>query len=97
MKLMISQPMKNKTYEQIKKEREFIVKNLEEKGHEVVDTVFDDFSTKKATPLHYLAKSIEYLAEVDGVVFMPGWNQARGCTIEYQIASQYGKFIMLVE
>lgn len=97
MKLMISQPMKNKTTEQIKKEREIIVKSLEEKGYEVIDTVFDDFPNGQATPVHYLAKSIEHLANVDGVVFMSGWENARGCKIEYQIAREYGKFVMILE
>ena len=46
--------------------------------------------------MHYLAKSIEFIANVDGVVFMPGWENARGCRIEHQVAEEYGKFIRLV-
>lgn len=94
MKIMISQPMKGKTNEQIRTERAELVKKLTEQGHEVVDTVFDDFLNGQATPLHYLAKSIEFLANVDGVVFMKGWQNARGCRIEEICAREYGKFIM---
>lgn len=94
MKIMISQPMKGKTNEQIRTERAELVKELTEQGHEVVDTVFDDFPNGQATPLHYLAKSIEFLANVDGVVFMKGWQNARGCRIEEICAREYGKFIM---
>lgn len=96
MKLMISQPMRGKTNEQIRKEREELVEKLKAEGHEVIDTVFDDFSEGKATPVHYLAKSIEFIANVDGVVFMPGWANARGCRIEHQVAEEYGKFIRII-
>lgn len=94
MKIMISQPMKGKTNEQIRTERAELVKKLTEQGHKVIDTVFDDFPNGQATPLHYLAKSIEFLANVDGVVFMKGWQNARGCRIEEICAREYGKFIM---
>lgn len=94
MKIMISQPMKGKKNEQIRTERAELVKELTEQGHEVIDTVFDDFPNGQATPLHYLAKSIEFLANVDGVVFMKGWQNARGCRIEEICAREYGKFIM---
>lgn len=94
MKIMISQPMKGKTNEQIRPERAELEEKLKEQGHEVVDTVFDDFPNGQATPLHYLAKSIEFLANVDGVVFMKGWQNARGCRIEEICAREYGKFIM---
>lgn len=93
MKVMISQPMRGKTNEEIKEERTELIKRLQEEGHEVVDTVFDDFPEGKATPVHYLAKSIEFIANVEGVVFMKGWENARGCRIEHQIAKEYGKWI----
>ena len=91
MKIMISQPIRGKTEEQIRSEREELVRQLEKQGHEVIDTVLDLSEGK--TPVHYLAKSIELLAEVDAVVFMKGWENARGCRIEYSVASEYGKFI----
>ena len=53
MKIMISQPMRGKTEKQIRTEREELVKKLTEQGHEVVDTVFDDFPNGQATALHY--------------------------------------------
>lgn len=43
MKIMICQPMRGKTNEQIIIEREELVKKLVEEGHEVVNTVFNDF------------------------------------------------------
>ena len=90
MKVMISQPMKGRKTEEIKAERESLVKELEEKGFEVVDTVFEKGPDN---PLYFLSKSIEAMSNVDAVVFMPGWQGARGCRIEHQVAVEYGKFI----
>lgn len=92
MKIMISQPMRGKTNEQIRKERAELIKQLEREGHEVLQTVFEDFD-ENASPIAYLAKSIEFLDKADAVVFMKGWQEARGCRIEYEVAKNYGKFI----
>jgi len=91
MKVFISQPMNGKSNEEIIKERENLVLELEKQGFEVIDNVLDLSDNK--TPLHYLAKSIELLADADCVYFMKGFNKARGCLIEYNIARLYGKFI----
>ena len=95
MKVMISQPMNGKTNEQIRSEREELVKRLTEEGYEVVDTVFDE-APKDGTdePIFYLAKSVEFIGKVDMVVFMNGWNKARGCKIEHEVAVEYGKKVI---
>lgn len=92
MKVMISQPMRGKTEKEIKDERESLVKQLEEEGNEVLETVFDDFDCY-ASPIAYLARSIEYLDKADAVVFMKGWENARGCIIEHEVARRYNKYI----
>ena len=97
MKVMISQPMNGKTEEQIRQEREDIVNELEKIGYEVLDTIFAEETPKDCdTALYYLSKSIEAIGKVDGLVFMPGWMQARGCRIEYDVAREYGKFIKIL-
>ena len=95
MKIMISQPMRGKTNEEIRKEREELVKKLTSKGHQVIDTIIDDFIDGEGDDyaIKCLSKSIEHIADVDAVVFMPGWEQARGCRVEYVVARDYGKFI----
>lgn len=94
MKVMISQPMRGKTEEQIKLEREEVVKELEEEGWEVLDTVFTDEAPKECSEaIYFLSKSIEALSKADAVLFLAGWEGARGCRIEYQVAQEYGKFI----
>ena len=94
MKLMISQPMRGKTTEQIEVERKKLVEELEKQGHEVINTIFTEEAPKDCdTAIFYLAKSIEAIGKVDGLVFMPGWENARGCIIEHQVAMSYDKFI----
>lgn len=94
MKIMISQPMRGKTNEQIKQERAEVVKKLEMQGHEVVDTIFtEEMPIECDMAMYLLAKSIEAMSKVDAVVFMRGWQNARGCKIEHQVAVDYGKFI----
>lgn len=93
MKIMISQPMRGKTNEQIRKEREELVKVLEGQGHEVLDTVFEEAPKDTDIAVYMLGKSIEFLSKADAVIFMKGWADARGCRIEYEVAKEYGKFI----
>lgn len=95
MKLMISQPMYGKTNEQIREERKEIVKKLEDEGHEVLDTIIEENIDGDGVnyAITCLSKCIGYIAQVDGVVFMPGWENARGCQVEYEVARAYEKFI----
>lgn len=93
-KIMISQPMRGKTNEQIKKERERLVKEIENNGDIVLDTVFDTAPKNVDEPIYYLSKSIEYLAQADVVFFMKGWEKTRGCKIEHEVAVEYGKEVI---
>lgn len=91
MKIMISQPMKGKTNEQIREERAELVKGLQQEGHEVVDTVFENAPADEDVAIYMLSQSIRYIGKVDAVYFMKGWEKARGCKIEHQVAVEYGK------
>lgn len=94
-KVMISQPMRGKTNEQIKEERSNIVKTLQNKNYEVIDTIISKDAPKDCDEaIYYLSKSIEFIGQVDCVYFMKGWEKARGCKIEHQVAVEYGKEIM---
>ncbi|WP_050636169.1 DUF4406 domain-containing protein [Candidatus Stoquefichus sp. SB1] len=90
-KIFISQPMKGKSNEEIKKERELIINDIEaimeDEQFVILDTVFEDF--KGATPLKFLAKSLMVLADADYVYFAEGWEEARGCRIEHECALEY--------
>lgn len=91
---MISQPMGNKTNEEIEAERKDLVETLEEQGYDVLDTVLTEKDVSKDDPICYLAKSLELLAEADILVCMKGWEDARGCRVEHLVAEEYGKEIM---
>ena len=93
-KIMISQPMRGKTNELIKEERKVLVQEFEDKGYEVLDTVFDEAPKNVDEAIWFLSKSIEYLAQADIIFFMKGWEKARGCKIEHQVAVEYNKEII---
>ena len=93
MKVMISQPMQGKREQQIREERKDLVKELESKGYEVVDTIFAENPPEDGDmAMFYLAMSINAMSKVDGVVFMQGWENSRGCVAEEYIARKYEKF-----
>lgn len=95
LKVMISQPMKGKTNKQIRSERVSVIKSLQDKGYEVIDTIIAENPPAGIDePIYYLAKSIEFISKVDLVYFMKGWENARGCKIENLICLEYGKDIM---
>lgn len=91
-KLFISQPMRNKTDEQIFLERENAIREAEEMLGEAVETI-ETFYTDMppdAKPLEYLGRSICDLAKADVAYFAEGWQDARGCKIEHKCAKEYG-------
>lgn len=98
VKVFFSQPMRGKTGEQIRAERDEWVdrfSKLSNKEIEVIDTVFDDLDNEDpTTPLKCLGMSLYMMADADIVVFLPGWFNARGCKIEHECAEKYGKKIM---
>lgn len=91
MKIMISQPMKGKTNEQIREERAELVKGLQDEGNEVIDTVFENAPVDEDIAIYMLSQSIRYIGKVDALYFMKGWEKARGCKIEHEVAVEYGK------
>lgn len=90
-KAMISQPMKGKSTEEIKNERVAAEKYLNNLGYEAMDTVFELDVKPEEAPLMYMSKSIEAMSKCNLVYFMKGWEKARGCIVENQIAIAYGK------
>lgn len=85
MKVFISQPMKNKTPEEIKAVRlatEMMVKAIfSGKKIEIINSYFEK-NADSSSPLANLGKSLELLATADIAVFCYGWEEARGCRIE---------------
>jgi len=98
-KAMISQPMAGKTDQEIAEARERAIKVLEDKGFELIDTWFTDewYSREQMDkrgvvqiPVYFLSGSIEGMSLCNAVYFCKGWENARGCKIEHEIAMEYG-------
>ena len=97
MKAMISQPMAGLTKELILKVKEKAEAYLNDHGYEVVNTFFDEEWKEELehnkdvvnVPLKYLAKSLDTMATCEVVYFCPGWEKARGCKIEHEVAKAY--------
>lgn len=91
-KIFISQPMNGRTDEEILRERELAIRRAKKAfgdDIEIIDSFFQG-APADTKPLWYLAKSIEVMAQADGVFFAHGWEEARGCKIEYECATKYG-------
>ncbi len=105
-KAMISQPMAGKTDEEIIAAREKAIQALKAKGYAVVNTLFTDewYSKESMTergvvqiPLCFLAKSLENMSLCHAAYFCKGWENTRGCRIEYDAAVAYGLEIIYEE
>ena len=99
---MISQPMKDISSDDILATREKAINTLEQFGYDVVDSYFADDNglvsdDTKNIPVAYLAKSIAIMAKCNAVYFCRGWETARGCKIEHEIANSYGLAVIYEE
>ena len=106
MKAMLSQPMNGKTDEEIVATRERAIRVLEGKGYEIVNTLFTDewYNRDKMEergvvqiPLCFMAKGIENMSLCNAVYFCKGWDKARGCKIEHDVALAYGLEVIYEE
>jgi hypothetical protein len=92
-KLFISQPMRDKTDDEIKSERNKIIQKVKEEYPdeeiEVIDSFFET-APHNAKPLWFLGKSLELLSTADIVYFAKGWEEYRGCSIGHKCAIEYG-------
>ena len=93
MKVFISQPMRDKTDEQIKAEREKAIANIKAKypneDVEILDSFFEG-APHDAKPLWFLGKSFEILSNADLAYFIGDWDKYRGCQMEHMACEEYG-------
>jgi len=106
VKAMISQPMAGKTDAEIVATRDRALSVLRELGYDVVNTLFtDEWYSQEAmkergvenVPLCFLAKSLENMSKCHVAYFCAGWQNARGCRVEYEAAKAYGLEIIREE
>lgn len=98
-KAMLSQPMAGKSDQEIRETRKRAIHALKAQGYEIVNTLFtDEWYSKEAMekrgvvqiPLCFLAKSLENMSLCHAAYFCKGWEAARGCKIEHEVARAYG-------
>lgn len=85
---MISQPMNGKTVEEILSVKERAKAYLNAKGYEVINTYWPGESNP-LDPVNLLGSAIMTMSKVDLVYFCSGWEDARGCRIEHDVAIEY--------
>lgn len=105
-KAMISQPMCGISDEEIISVRDNAISILKEKGYDIINTLFEDESYRDENlkdlgvvqiPVYFLAKSLECMSQCNVVYFCKGWERARGCRIEHDVAKAYGLIILYEE
>lgn len=93
MRVFISQPMSGKNEEQILDERMKAADRVADIFHNeeviCVEGYMKDLP-EDANELYVLSKSLETMSKCDLVVFVKGYESARGCKIEHECAKQYG-------
>lgn len=97
MKVFISQPMRGKTTDEIRNDRDAAIKYLTDtarvEGCEI-EVVNPFVQNEYGDPLELLGAAISQMADADVVYFAPGWSDARGCRVENMAAHLYDKMII---
>ena len=100
MRVYISVPMRGRTDAEILNERrkaiEIVKADNPYEDIKVINNFFREES-RNDNPMWCLGNSIESLSTADLAFFSEGWQDARGCRIEFECAMSYGiKFMMAI-
>ena len=96
MKVFLSHPMHGLTEEQIMSIRDSAYYYLRSVygNIEIIDNLHMYEAPKNSGRLWQLGRSIQQMEEADAIYFSEGWENARGCLIERQVAEKYGLRIL---
>lgn len=101
MKVFISQPMKDRDFDEIEIERNVMIHVIgcvyPDEEIEVIDSLFSDEDVPEGETvgaLWFLGESIKAMDKADLVVMAVNWQHARGCQIEHEIAVDYDKRVI---
>lgn len=93
IRLFVSQPFHGRTEKEIFEERETIVHFMNElfpgNEYEVIDQYHQEKPDGEGR-LWHLSQDILMMEKADMVVFAPGWEKAKGCRVEHEVAEGYG-------
>ena len=83
--------MAGKTTEEIIATRERAIAVLKERGYEIINTLFtDEWYSQEAMK----KRGVENMSLCHAAYFCKGWENARGCKIEHEVAKAYGMTII---
>ena len=90
MKIYISLPITGHDFEEVEARSIFAAGVIEKKGHEAVSPL-DVSPDPDATYAQHMGNDIAVLLECDAVVLLDGWKASKGCRLEVEAATIYGK------
>ena len=98
-KIYISLPISGYEYSERKQLSMRVQQELEKKGYEVFNPMFNGLP-KQATTHEHMRVDFKMLCECDEIVMLPKWNHSAGCAQEFNVAVSIGcdvKFLLSVE
>jgi len=93
MKVYISLPITGMDIRAVKRSSEAAKKKLKKMNHEPVSPI-DITPDQKMPYSYYMGVDIMALLECEAVIFLRGWQNSKGCMLEFQAAVIYGKEIL---
>lgn len=92
-KLFISQRMGGRKFDDVIEQRDRLYKAFIENVEDVelIDSII--MNTDETNPIILLGESIKLLADADIILMANGWENGRGCWVEYKVAEGYNKEI----
>lgn len=93
-KVFIAQPMTGFTEEEIAKERNKAILEIDKLMGDEIYTILDQryvdkLAPEDAEPAWVLAEDLKILSTADLVYFCEGWKQSKGCRVEHMYARMY--------
>lgn len=99
IRIFISQAMSGRTTEFVNCEREEVIDNFRKWGIDAglfeEDDIFVDVNENFGDEvpgkgrIYYLGRSIQNMEEADYVIFVTGYENAKGCLVEHTAATRY--------
>lgn len=97
LRVFISQPMSGKTSEEIRAVRDGAKILLCRFYHDYFLEFIESFNPSALgddKPIEELGKCISLMQNADIIYFAKGYEESRGCAVEFETASKYGKRIL---
>lgn len=97
LRVFISQPMSGKTSEKIRAERDGAKNLLRRFYYDYLLEFIESFNPSALgddKPIEELGKCISLMQDADVIYFAKGYEESRGCAVEFETASKYGKRIL---